>query len=473
MADRLREHPLHRPSAAGTDQHRRGGGAGRRAAGRARRPRRRRRSTSPGRCRRRPAGRSASGPGWTAPGCWPGRRTGGCWCRGRSRGDVVELVARRGRPAGSRPSGRCSSGLNQPHGLAFAGSTALRGRERPGGRLRLPRRGGRPSARLVVDGLPDAKSPDLRGAYAHALKSVAVGARRRGLRLGRLDRQHLGGGPRAPTRSGRPSCGCRRAAGRRRSSRRGVRNGTGLAVDPDGAVWTAVNNRDNIAYPYDRDYDGDGAARTRARCCRRTSADHPLEPLARLTAGARPRLAVLQPRPRRRARARRAAPLGYTDRPFVRDQQTNADGAQAGLRRAAAGRAGHGRPLGAARAELRRRPGCRRRTGPGPWSASTARGTGSRRARPRWRSSPGATARWAPSRRCSAGSRPPTASRWGRPVVAVQGPDGAVYVSDDRPAPSTGWPPPATASERRQVRPLVWTSSGVGRGSLDECGDLS
>ncbi len=30
---------------------------------------------------------------------------------------------------------------------------------------------------------------------------------------------------------------------------RGVRNGEGLAVAPDGAVWTAVNERDNIPYP--------------------------------------------------------------------------------------------------------------------------------------------------------------------------------------------------------------------------------
>ena len=30
---------------------------------------------------------------------------------------------------------------------------------------------------------------------------------------------------------------------------RGVRNGEGLAVAPNGAVWTAVNERDNIPYP--------------------------------------------------------------------------------------------------------------------------------------------------------------------------------------------------------------------------------
>ena len=37
---------------------------------------------------------------------------------------------------------------------------------------------------------------------------------------------------------------------------RGVRNGEGLAVAPDGLVWTAVNNRDNIPYPFHRRYRG-------------------------------------------------------------------------------------------------------------------------------------------------------------------------------------------------------------------------
>jgi glucose/arabinose dehydrogenase len=36
----------------------------------------------------------------------------------------------------------------------------------------------------------------------------------------------------------------------------GVRNGEGLAVAPDGTVWTAVNNRDNITYPFHSSYGG-------------------------------------------------------------------------------------------------------------------------------------------------------------------------------------------------------------------------
>ena len=37
---------------------------------------------------------------------------------------------------------------------------------------------------------------------------------------------------------------------------KGVRNGEGLAVAPNGTVWTAVNNRDNIPYPFHKAYGG-------------------------------------------------------------------------------------------------------------------------------------------------------------------------------------------------------------------------
>src|ERR1700729_3464898 len=41
---------------------------------------------------------------------------------------------------------------------------------------------------------------------------------------------------------------------------RGVRNGEGLAVAPDGTVWTAVNERDNIPYPAHQPYAGSSDA---------------------------------------------------------------------------------------------------------------------------------------------------------------------------------------------------------------------
>ena len=89
-------------------------------------------------------------------------------------------------PRGRRPAGASRGGgqprqttlvdgLTQPHGLAFDGVHALRGRERRDHRVPL-RPGWGVWRKVIVGGLPDAKSPELHGQYAHALKSVARGA---------------------------------------------------------------------------------------------------------------------------------------------------------------------------------------------------------------------------------------------------------------------------------------------------------
>ena len=107
----------------------------------------------------------------------------------------------------------------------------------------------RPTARTVAAGLPDARSPDLGGAYAHALKSVAVGPGRRGVLLHRLDGQHLRRRPhREPAARHHHADPARRRA-RRSRSRPACATAPGLAIAPDGSVWTAVNNRDNVAIP--------------------------------------------------------------------------------------------------------------------------------------------------------------------------------------------------------------------------------
>ena len=60
---------------------------------------------------------------------------------------------------------------------------------------------------------------------------------------------------------------------------RGVRNGTGLAVAPDGSVWTAVNNRDDIAYPFDAPF-GDARESSQGEVIVDYVNDHPAEELA-------------------------------------------------------------------------------------------------------------------------------------------------------------------------------------------------
>ena len=188
----------------------------------------------------------------------------------------------------------------------------------------------------------------------------------------------------------------------------GVRNGTGLAIAPDGSVWTAVNNRDNVPRPVGRQQvDTDYVN------------EHPPESVARLTAGARTGLALLQ--------SRRRPPPNLA---LIRDVQTNPDGTEldcAALPPIEQSLGAHSAPLGMSFADALPEPyGTGALVGVhGSWNrhaAACARGC---------RSSAGATARWPISRPWSDGFQSGDGSRWGRPVAAVAGPDGAVYITDD------------------------------------------
>nr|BFE73546.1 hypothetical protein GCM10020092_068470 [Actinoplanes digitatis] len=205
--------------------------------------------------------------------------------------------------------------------------------------------------RVVVDGLPDARSPELRGAYSHALKSVAVGEEGElYVSIGSTGNISAQDRDADPERAAilRAAAG---GSGKPTVFARGVRNGTGLAVDPNGGVWTAVNNRDNIGYPLDGDYDGDGGS-DRGKVMQGYVNDHPFEPLARLEQGRDLGWPYCNPDPDLKP-GEKESPLSYTRRPFVRDVQTNADGSKLDCSALPPGRAGHGRALGAAGAELR------------------------------------------------------------------------------------------------------------------------
>jgi glucose/arabinose dehydrogenase len=88
-----------------------------------------------------------------------------------STGQLVRL-----QPTGAEPfESVLLDGLDQPHGMAFAGSTLYIAESDRIDAYDYAD-GQAANRRTVAAGLPDAKSPDLRGAYAHALKSVAVGS---------------------------------------------------------------------------------------------------------------------------------------------------------------------------------------------------------------------------------------------------------------------------------------------------------
>ena len=365
-------------------------------------------------------------PGWTVT-VWarvPGARLLAWTPDGRllvsrpKSGDVVALVP--GQGAAPPAQRTLIAGLNQPHGLVFTGTTLYVAESDQVDRFTY-QAGKLSGKRVVVDGLPDAKSPELHGAYAHALKSVAIG--KDGTlyvsvgSTGNISAQDRGATPERATILRVPAAG-----GKATVFARGVRNGTGLAIDPDGGVWTAVNNRDNIEYPH--------GGPDKGKVLQSYVNDHPLEPLARLVQGRDLGWPYCDPEPDLNP-GRKNSPLSYTGRPFVRDIQTNPDGTKldcAALAPVEQGMGAHSAPLGLSFATS---PGLAGAYGPG--ALVGIHGSWNRKP-PRapevsffaWRNGT-----LGPQQTLLTGFQLKDGSRWGRPVMAVQGPDHALYVSDD------------------------------------------
>ena len=295
-------------------------------------------------------------------------------------------------------------GLDQPHGLAFAGR-ALYVAESDQIDAYDYANGTATNRRTLAADLPDAKSPDLEGAYAHALKSVAVGSdgtvyfsigstgnisaadRDANPPRATIMRIPPGGGPIQPFATG-------------------VRNGTGLAIAPDGSVWTAVNNRDNVANPQTGLVDPEYIK------------DHPPEAVAKLTPGRELGWPYCNP------------DGGPTNLPFIRDEQTNADGSKldcTSLPKVEQSLGAHAAPLGMSFTQG---------VLPEPYTSGALVGVhGSWNRQPpqppevsffAWQSG-----HLGNQQTLVGGFQAQDGSRWGRPVAAVTGPDGAVYITDD------------------------------------------
>ena len=327
--------------------------------------------------------------------------------------------------AGRATSKTLLHGLRQPHGLAFDGATLYVAESHRVSRYTYSK--GKVGKRhTVLTGLPDAKSKDLGGRYAHALKSVAVGPDHAlYVSVGSTGNVSAGDRELTPQRA----AVLRVAKGEHTATvfARGVRNGTGLAVAPDGALWTAVNNRDNVAYPYHRDFDGDGHD-DHGKVLPAYVNEHPLEPLARLTQGRDLGWPYCNPDPDVSSGEPTTA-YAFADRPFLRDVTLNAGGARLDCDRLAPieqGLPAHSAPLGLSftRGAL-----------PGVGSGALVGVHGSwNRVPPRAPEVaifPYADGAMGGRRTIMAGFQSSGGQRWGRPVAAVQGADGAVYVSDD------------------------------------------
>lgn len=337
-------------------------------------------------------------------------------------GQVVRLTP----GPGPATSAVLLDGLRQPHGLSFAGTTLYVAESNQIVRYDYAA-GAAAGRRIVVPGLPDARSPELRGAYAHALKSVAVGPDG-AVYFSIGSTGNISAEDRAATPPRAAILRVPPGGGPVETFATGVRNGTGLAVAPDGTVWTAVNNRDDIAYPYRRPYAGD-AGSSYGKVIPDYVDEHPAEAVARLTPGRDLGWPYCEPDPDVEPGIAGTA-FDLTTPPFVPDVETNPDGSRldcAALAPIEQGLGAHSAPLGLSFVD----GGL-----PAPYQRGALIGVHGSWNRNPPRAPEVSFLPWRDGaldaqQTLVGGFQDADGSRWGRPVAAVLGPDGAVYITDD------------------------------------------
>ena len=112
---------------------------------------------------------------------------------------------------------------------------------------------------IVVANLPDSSSGELRGAYGHQLKNIAIGADDKlYVSIASATNASPSDANSNPVRCAVYQYNADGTGGRLFA--KGLRNAEGLAFVPGtNVLWVTVNNRDNIAYPFHQDFDGDGS----------------------------------------------------------------------------------------------------------------------------------------------------------------------------------------------------------------------
>ncbi|HUA74845.1 MAG TPA: hypothetical protein VL988_08810 [Solirubrobacteraceae bacterium] len=343
-------------------------------------------------------------------------------------GQVVALTP--GPGGGSASQKTLIAGLTAPQGLAFdtiEGVQYLYVAESNQIDRYVWGAGGAPGARTVlIKGLPDTSKT---GDDVHRPKSIAIGPDHTiyvavGSASNATPDEPGESPPRASVLSFAPD------GSHMQVFASGVRNGEGLSFAPDGTLWTAVNERDEIAYPFHRAY-GEFAD-AYGHVIPQYVNEHPPDEVARLTAGRNLGWPYCNPDPDTKPGSPNTR-LSYVQMPFDADAQTNAGGAAlncSALAPVELGIPAHSAPLGfhfleGSAVKGRYSHGAVLATH-GSWDRTPPRAP---------------AVLWMPWKKGKAtlgkattiveGFQEPSGSRWGRPVDAVPGPDGSLYVTDD------------------------------------------
>jgi glucose/arabinose dehydrogenase len=338
-------------------------------------------------------------------------------------GQIAELVPDR---TGTARSHTLLRGLTQPQGMAFAKvaghwvlyvAESVRIDRYPWGAGRID------GARKVIVGrLPDT---DPAGDDVHRTKDLVV--TRNGtidFMVGSASNASPGDLTMKPQRAVIMSV--RPDGSHLRVVERGVRNGEGLALAPDGVVWTAVNNRDNITYPFHRAYGGHSDAF--GLVIPSYVSEHPPDEVAPVVTGRNLGWPYCNPDQDQNSPRGSLAKI-----PFVADAVTNAGAKHlncARLARLAVGLPAHSAPLGMSFLEGSAIPA--------RWSGGAVIAVHGSWDRTPPRSPAVLWLRWSSSGRTLepastlvTGFQLANGSRWGRPVDVVPGAGRALYVSDD------------------------------------------
>jgi glucose/arabinose dehydrogenase len=170
---------------------------------------------------------------------------------------------------------------------------------------------------VVVAGLPDASSPELHGAYGHQLKNLALGPDHKlYVEISSTSNADPADTTSTPVRCAVYQYNADGTGGRLFA--RGLRNPEGLAFVPGtNELWATVNNRDNTAYPFHKDFDGDGSD-DYGKVMPAYVDNHPPDEFTRVSDGANYGWPFANPNP--------DTPSGMDNMPFDPDVQNNPEG---------------------------------------------------------------------------------------------------------------------------------------------------
>ena len=194
-------------------------------------------------------------------------------------------------------------------------------------------------AEVIISGLPDASNTELKGSYGHQLKNIVLRGDNLYVSIASACNACVEDTQSDPVRGAIYRYNADGTNGELFAE--GLRNAEGLDFLPDtDELWVTVNNRDNLPYPFHKDFDGDGTD-DYGKVMQRYVDNHPPDEFTKVEQGGNYGWPFCNPNP--------DSASGYDLMPFDREVVLNPDGEALDCERATRidqGIQAHSAPLG-------------------------------------------------------------------------------------------------------------------------------